>query len=165
MVEILVWGNPEDEFNRLNIKPKCTWIGLGYSRKEMRVYEVTDEVFKILCDEEERDYTWQRSSWRSAIGSNMGSVNARFKIAGRYIKAWDGAGRQEALEEVNGNTSHPDYCYENREYFHILEYFSEEIGASQPGNVCVLAVDLAKQNDIKMSELFQKCLPIAIMGE
>lgn len=160
MKEILTWGNPYVEFEKIGIKPKCTWIGLGRSPNEMRIYEVDDDDFKVLLEDPETDDNWQKCYWRSAEGSNMGSVNSRFKIAKHYIKAWDGQGRIEALEEVNYNTNHDEYFYQNREYFDLLEYFSEEVGASQPGNVCALAMDLAQQNNMKMSELFSKFQPL-----
>lgn len=46
------------------------------------------------------------------------------------------------------------YC--RTRYESLLEYLCENIGASQPRNVCALAVDLAKYNNMTMGELFTK---------
>ena len=42
-----------------------------------------------------------------------------------------------------------------REYKNLSEYLTEELGASQPRNVCALAVDLAKANGMSMAKLFE----------
>jgi hypothetical protein len=180
MKEILVWGNPTKEFGRLNINPKCTWIGKNNVDGEMRVYEVSEEEFNILCYDDElwrfkhdsyvvSEYekrkeeidnypndTWTNSAWRSAESSNMTNEMSRFNINHHYILAWDGDSRLEALEEVNGNPNHPDYCYQDRKYDNLLEYFCDEIGVGQPRNVCALAVHLAEENNMTMGELFSK---------
>lgn len=160
MIEILVWGNPRKELDRLNIKAQCTWIGLDRHSDEMRIYEVSDADHQVMCDEPETDKTWTDCCWRSAKGSNKGNVTVRYKIAGHYIKAWDGEGRKEALEEVNGNTKSDDYYFDKREYVDIFYYLNEEIGAGQPSNMCALLTDLAKQNGIKMSQLLAKYQPL-----
>lgn len=160
MIEIMAWDNPGEDFKRLKVNPKCTWIGLNNLGNVIRVYEVNGIEFKIMCEDTEPEGSWQNGCWRSADGSNLGKVSKRYKIANHYIKAWDGAGRIAALEEVNGNTNHDDYWYQNREYGNLLEYISEEIGAGQPRNVCAVATDLAKQNGIKLSELFAKYQPL-----
>jgi hypothetical protein len=65
MKEILVWGNPEKEFERLGVQPKLTWQGYGWDKdEEMRVYEVNEDDFKILCDEEDDEEYWQDAGWR-----------------------------------------------------------------------------------------------------
>ena len=38
----------------------------------------------------------------------------------------------------------------------LTDYLSEELGCSQPGNVCALVMDLARYNGMSMSELFSK---------
>ena len=43
-----------------------------------------------------------------------------------------------------------------RKYHDLLTYFCDALGASQPKNVCALAVDMAKYNGMSMAELFQK---------
>ena len=40
-------------------------------------------------------------------------------------------------------------------YNTLLDYMNKVIGASQPRNVCALAVDLARANGMSMSELFK----------
>jgi hypothetical protein len=85
----------------------------------------------------------------------MGIVNKRYSINHHYINAWDGAGREDQ-EEENKSLSLDDRWVEPRKYHDLLEYFCEEIGASTEKKVTALAIDLAKQNNMKMSELFKK---------
>jgi hypothetical protein len=157
MKEILVWGNPVKDFERLSISPKCTWSGKSNSDVEMHVYEVSDNEFETLCKDAEIDIedTWIDCAWRNAEGSNMGVVSVRYNINKHYIKAWDGAGREDITEQ-NKNEKPEDRYYPERKYYNLLEYFCDEIGAGQPRNVCALAVDLAKQNGITIGELFNK---------
>lgn len=56
----------------------------------------------------------------------------------------------EATRERNDKDCWP------REYDYLTEYMCDEIGASMEKNVCALAVDLARINNITMGELFTK---------
>lgn len=156
-VEILVWGDPTKEFERLGIKATCTWQGESNSGSDMRVYEMTYYAFEDLCKDAEDDSNenWQDCAWRSAEGSNMGSVGPRYNINHHYICAWDGGHREDIIEDNKKEKPGDRYCPE-RQYKNLLEYFCDEVGAGQPRNVCALAVDLARQNGIKMAELFRK---------
>lgn len=148
MKEIL-GGNLEQAFERLDIDAHMTYMGRTILDGNTQVWEVGDEDFKRLCDVDEDDWKKDWGWWRSAEGSNMCNPLENFIIKGQEIIAWDGTGRLEAEEEGE------DWWYK-REYSCLLEYFCEELGASQPRNVCALAVDLARINNMKMSELFQK---------
>ncbi len=74
---------------------------------------------------------------------------SEFIINDNKIIAWDSISRVETEEKG-------EEWYTERNYGSLINYFTEELGASLPKNVCALAVDLAKINNIKMSELFQK---------
>ena len=104
---------------------------------------------------------------RSDIGSNMGRPDVEYRIKDNTILAWDGNSRSDYESECNkcldrksgacdGTEDDFNECYGAREYSGLLEYLCEEIGASQPKNVCALAVDLAKYNHMTMGELFTK---------
>ena len=41
-------------------------------------------------------------------------------------------------------------------YDHLTDYISNEFGASTESNVCAISVSLAKLNNMKLSELFEK---------
>jgi hypothetical protein len=135
-------------------------LGIGatktYQGEDYDVWEMSEDEFQKLTVIPEEDWKDEYGFWRSAEGSNIGNEMSNFKINNQIILAWDGDCRIEALNEVNGNEKDVDYCYRDREYRTLLEYFCDEIGASQPRNVCALAVDLAKINGITMSELFVK---------
>lgn len=155
MTEILVWGDISADLARLNISPKCTHIGPGWPddgrsgpSANISVYELTEEEFKIMCDDcEGKEDGWLSDGcWRWAEGSNMfGSPTARYNINHHYMIGWDGVRRQDEKEMVY-----------NREYDHLLQYLCDEIGASMERNIVALAVDLAKMNGLTMAQLFKK---------
>lgn len=148
-IEILA-GNMDNYFSRTGIKGKKTWEGSG----TYQVWELSQEEFKKLLATEDASYQ-NEEWWRSAEGSNMGIVHRRFKINHHYIKAWDGASREEQ-EEENKQLPVDDRFSTPREYRSLTEYLCDEIGSSQPRNVCALCTDLAKQNSMTMAELFSK---------
>jgi len=120
----------------------------AYQGKEYQVWELDKKEFEKLCripDEEWKD-NW--GMWRSAKGSNMRVPEDEYMINNHLILAWDGSARTEVED---------DEYYLDRSYANLLEYFSNELGASQPRNVCALAIDLARANGITMAELFSRC--------
>lgn len=151
MIEILA-ENLEKAIEELDIQARKTYQGEDY-----QIWEMNETEHEKFCDISEDDWKEDYGMWRSSEGSIMSLHDlTEFVINDRKILAWDGAGRIESLEEVGGDENHDDYCYGERKYITLLEYLCEEIGASQPGNVCALAVDLAKYNNISMAELFRK---------
>lgn len=152
-IEILA-GGMDSYFSRVGIKAKKTWEGTCYNDGAYQVWELSREEFEKLLVAEEKTYQ-DNEWWRSAEGSNMGSVHRRFKINGHYIKAWDGTSRME-MEEENKQLPVDDRFSTPRTYQWLTEYLCNEIGASQPRNICALCVDLAKQNNMTMAELFNK---------
>jgi hypothetical protein len=120
-----------------------------------QVWELSDEEFDKLCEIDEDDWKSEYGWWRGAKGSNLGGVSYRYNINNHYIKAWDGYSRINFMEE-NKNCKPEDKWFRDRKYKTLLQYFCEELGVSTERNVCAVAVDLAEQNGITMSELFKK---------
>lgn len=157
MIEIL--GAELDKvFEELKISAKKTYELKNKSWEYCEIYqvwEISDEDFIKLCsmteDEWKDDWGW----WRSSEGSNMGSVNHRYNINNHYIYAWDGYSREE-FELENKKLSSNDKWFRDRKYKNLLEYLCDEIGVSTEKNVTAVAIDLAKQNNISMGELFKK---------
>lgn len=129
-IEILCGGNIENAFKELEVDFNTTYSGELY-----KVCEIDKKDLKVM---ENYEGEWPDSwgFWRSATGSNMGTPYSFMTINGNEIICWES-----------------DDHY-NDEYDTLLGYMSEEIGASQPRNVCALAVDLARANGISMAELF-----------
>lgn len=121
-----------------------------FDSKEYQVWEIEEDDFERICSMKEKEWEYEWGMWRFAVGSNI-SCNPvhRYNINGKYIRAYDGDRRTDV---------EPDdiWWIPPRKYTGLLEYISEEFGASQPRNVCAICVDLAKLNGIKMSELFKK---------
>ena len=140
MKEILTIGNIENDFRRLGIGIRQTYKSNGID--EYGVCVVNDKEFEILCNESDIENTWLDCGWRYSEGSNQGKPNELTMINGKGIMAWI-----ETFNDEDGNECIPIYNS-------LLEYFCNHLGASQPKNVCALAVDLAKYNDITLSELF-----------
>lgn len=142
MKEIL--GNNLEQFFNAEINGKRTYKGNRYE-----VWEVSDEVFNIMCEMSEEkfvelsgEYAW----WRSAEGSNKGIPDTTVYINGHEILAWVGKPWEDD-DEYDKFEIHAS-CLTN--------YLCDVVGASQPRNVCALAVDLAKYNNMTMGELFTK---------
>lgn len=149
MKEIL-GGELDKAFEELGMNAKKAYETKGY-----QVWKISDEDFEKICSMKKEDWKDNWGWWRSVEGSNMGSVNARYNINHRYIQAWDGYSRVELIEESK-TLQISDRYWNERKYNDLLEYFCDEIGASQPKNVCALAFDLAAQNNMTMAELFTK---------
>lgn len=133
------------------------------------MWEVSDKDFKIMCDMTEEDFqeVCPDGMWRSSEGSIMGTPSVKWNIHGKEIYAWDGIRREKYYHDecktcpdrCNGLCKATEdeivECYGKREYDTLLHYLCNEIRISQPRNVCALVVDLAKANNMKMSELFK----------
>lgn len=140
MVEILVQGNIEEDLKRLGIQATITY---GNEYTDYKVYELTKEDFeKLSNDADERDTEdgfWQHGGWRWAEGSNMGDPNDTKTVGGERLVCWD---RNREWKED--------------EYRDLLTYLCNEMGCSAFRNVCALAKELAKWNNMTMAELFDK---------
>ncbi len=148
MIEIL-GGNLDVAFKELNIDAIKTYEGNTHLNSSTQVWEVSDRDFERLCNIDEDDWEDEWGWWRSSVGSNIRNPLTIFKIKGQELIAWDGDNR---IEEDKADDK---YLFE-REYCNLLDYLCDEIGTSQPRNVCALTVDLAKINNMKLSELFIK---------
>ena len=145
MKEIL-GGKLDKAFSDLKITAIKTYEckNIRYKYQEVyQVWELSDEDFNGLCDIKEEDWKDDWGWWRSAEGSNMFGNCKRYTINNHHILAWDGNSREK-------------YDWMNRKYDSLLSYYCEEHGVSTEKNVCALSVDLAKINNMKMSELFAK---------
>ena len=143
MKELLIVGEVKKEFNKLDVEYRETYRG-----EEYRVCEVTEDEFKILCDDaDNNDDEWEDGGWRY---SDQGRTNDILKVNGEELKCWYEPDKDE-LEELEEGED-----YYRPEPSDLLEYLCDIMGCSAFRNVCALTKDLAKYNDIKLSELFEK---------
>lgn len=170
MVEILAGNGIENAFKDLKISAKNTYRRVvpndnRYHGEIYEVWELSEVDHETLCSISDEDWKSEWGWWRSAKSSNMGTVDGIFTIKNKQIKAWDGAFREDAIkeeweekteEEKNSYFDFEDYMetWYPHNYSNLLGYFCEEIGASTEKNICALATDLAKQNNMAMGELF-----------
>lgn len=121
-----------------------------YKGDRYEVFSVSDELFDVMCDmSEERfvELAGENAWWRSSEGSNLGVPDTKIYINGYELLGWAGESWEDEDEDDEFE------IYSNS----LSDYFCDVIGASQPKNVCALAVDLAKYNNMTMGELFAKC--------
>lgn len=154
MKEIL-GNNLESVIDFFGFKAIKTYQSTKDNTDFCQVWEMDDETLINLNNIPDEIWVEDFGWYRYAEGSNMGEVNKRYSINNHYIKAWEGAGREDQ-EEENKTLPVDDRWNEPRKYHNLLEYFCEELGASTEKNVTALAIDLAKQNNMKLSELFKK---------
>ena len=117
---------------------------ITYAGSEYEVWEVSDKLFKKICNMSEEKFlklAGEGAWWRSSIGSNLGTPDTEFKVNGKYLIGWD----SPIYESKKGHS-----------YDDLSDYLCGCIGASQPRNVCACAVDLARYNTMTMGELFEK---------
>ena len=139
MKEIL--GDSLEQFFSNSINGKRTYKGDRYE-----VWEVSDETFRVMCDMSEEEFVelaGEEGWWRCADGSNLGTPNTTIYINGHKLLGWADEDDEDDEFEIRASN--------------LSDYFCEVIGASQPRNVCAVAIDLAKYNNITMGELFTKC--------
>jgi len=141
MKEIL-GANLKKCFKELKIKAKKTYC-LNNKYCEYEVWEMSDNDFEVLSNIPNSKWKESWGWWRFSEGSNMGQVFQEYIINGKKIMTWDGKRGED-----------DQYLIKSRSYDNLLEYFCDEIGASTETNICALATDLAKQNNMKMSDLF-----------
>ncbi|BCC54934.1 hypothetical protein BCJMU07_4284 [Bacillus cereus] len=146
MEEILVQGNITEDLKRLGVNATRTY---GDETTSYQVYEVSDEDFKILSDDASKrdtdDGHWESGGWRWCEGSNQGKPNDILLVNNKDLHCW--------AEPVEDDQEEKPYF---NEYIHLLEYLEMEKGCSSFKNVCALAKDLAKYNNMTMAELFRK---------
>ena len=147
MVEIL-GKNLKQFFDTIDNPPNDAEITYASDRYE--VWEVSDELFVKMCDMSEEEFVGiagEDAWWRQSKGSNLGYPDNTVIVNGSELICW-------GKERV-----YPSYNYmskEMKEYENLSDYLCNCIGASLPRNVCACAMDLAKYNDVTMSELFEK---------
>ena len=139
MIEIL-GNNLKQFFDIVDNPPNDAEIIYAGNRYE--VWEVSDELYKRMCDMSEEEFielAGEDAWWRQSDGSILGVPDTKFTINGEDMIGW--------------NTK----CeYENFQYANLSDYLCYGVGASQPKNVCACAMDLAKYNNMSMGELFEK---------
>jgi len=128
----IIGGNLDLTFKILGIEASKTHNG-GY----YQVWELEDIEYNKLEALDDQIWEGNWGWWRYSEGSNIGSVNKRFSINGHWIYAWKGA------NIIN-------------KYSNLIEYINTELDLSSERNICALTVDLAQQNRVTLSELFNK---------
>lgn len=141
-----------------------------YAGKEFEVWEIPNETYEIMCGMTDDEWynLYPTSEWAFAKGSNMGTPNVDYIINGQHIIAWDGETRinwrndecedcSDYLEgRCNANEEDVLACCRERKYNSITQYLEDEISVGLLRNVCALATDLAKYNNMTLGELFTK---------
>ena len=159
-IEILCGGNIEKAFKELDIPMTVT-----YSGEQYKVCEIEKSDLKIISEISESEWKPDWGWWRFAKGSNMGTPYEFFVVNGQMLIGWISFRREDLYNdwEAEDNAEKAAYHYSfkeyeedimPREYNSLSQYLCEELGASQPRNICALAIDLAKANGMTMAKLF-----------
>lgn len=155
-------------FEKLNIPYMQGYSGNIGHWPNFGVYKVLEQDFSKLCDmpDDEFEKEFPESWWRYAESSNMGTPNCEFVINGHQIDAWQNEWYVDdlveeyyilPLDEQLEYNSVEEYVDENYryKYSNLLEYMCDELGVSTEKNVCALATDLAKYNEMSIALLFK----------
>lgn len=167
----IIGANLRNVFKKLGLEAAPTYSGKIGIWEPFEVWKLSEDAFETVSNmsEEEWDALCNEMSidawWRYAEGSTMGDVNAIFTINGQRIVAWRNKYKVEdmfaeyfELDEAERSEYADANDYVNtwlaRGYKNLMEYFAEELHASNLKNVCALAKDLAKYNGMSMGQLF-----------
>ncbi len=158
MKEIL-GGNLKRFFDAID--PKCNDADITYAGKMYEVWKVSDELFEKMNNMSEEEFielAGDDAFWRYSDGSVLGEPDNTYTIKGNYLRAWEQHDRTEWCDgcECDDEESCVECMDYSREFSSLLEYLCDEVGVSQPKNVCACAMDLAKANNMSMGELFRK---------
>lgn len=139
-------------------------------RESYQVWELSKEDFDRLCAVNDADWKKKWGWWRHTASSVPGHTNHEYIIHGKKIEAWDGYMRME-WEDIcsaccsdrerglcRGTAQDFELCFGKREYPNIISYLRREMGVSTEKNVCACTAELARQNNMKLSEFFKQYL-------
>ena len=148
------------------IDPNYIHADITYAGDMYEVWEVSDELFdkmNSMSEEEFVELAGEDAFWRYSDGSVLGATDTTVYIQDNEMLGWRNESRdldcddddycdpEERCEETCRE------CMRNRFTFSsLLEYLCDEVGCSQPKNVCACAMDLAKANHMSMGALFEK---------
>lgn len=147
MKEIL-GGNLKRFFNVIDNEYNDAEI--TYANDRYEVWKVSNGLFKDMCDMTEEKFVelaGEDAWWRQSEGSSLGAPYEKNIVNGHKLISWSkGYFDCEASRR-------------SKKYESLSDYLCNCVGASQPRNVCALAMDLAKYNGMTMGELFKKYEP------
>ena len=103
-------------------------------------------IFECIAEEKFVELAGEDAWWRSTEGSNLGAPYTKVYVNGHEMIGW----ADEPWEDEDEEDEFEIYAS------NLSDYLCDVVGASQPKNVCALAVDLAKYNNMTMAELFTK---------
>lgn len=170
MIEILAGKGFDKAVRDLGLAATCTYQRTMKSPFDeyYEVWEMLSPDFDRLCNIPDEEWKDNWGWWRHANGSNMHTPNMVYEINNFKIIAWDGLVRDQwkhdncvyCEDRLSGvckaTIEDANFCVGPRQYKNLFTYFCDEIGVSAPRNVCALAVDLAKYNNMTMAELFDR---------
>lgn len=177
-VEILAGNGIKNAFKALSIEANRTYKRSmlsqdgHYHSEEYEVWEISKEALTTMSEIDDKEWKDEWGFWRYAEGSNLvDEPTHQFTINNQSILAWYS---QDKLNEHLDSFLEPSYIDEFsneaaareeliREYWEdeckysdFYQYCSEEWGASTERNVCAIAVELARLNNMTMGELLNK---------
>lgn len=152
MREILGKVSPK-AFEVLDVKAKLTFESASYE-----VWEMSESEYQGLCAVPDKTWNDNWGWWRGANGSVMDNPTDTYTINGVEIIAFDGSRRVDNIEENKTLEEDEQWIIDPKDGFSsLMSYFHHELELSQPRNVTAICIDIAKLNDIKLSELFSMC--------
>lgn len=128
----------------IKVDPDCKISDIKFTNFTYEVWEVSDELFETMCDMNEEEFeklAGDEAWWCSSEGTIFGVPNCTFEVKGRTLIGWD----SPIYESKIGH-----------EYKCLTDYLCNCIGVSAERNVCAIATELAKHNNITMAELFAR---------
>lgn len=142
-------------FESLGVNASKTYQSMYSVIDEWQVWELTEDQYKLLCSVPEDKLAETEGHWMKPYPSVIGSAIKRYNINGYYLLGHDGMLRTE-MEKVNRTVSKEERWSRPRKYRTLLEYIRTELNFNSEKDICNAFFELAKQNNMKISELLSK---------
>lgn len=134
-IEILTYGKIENDFERLGVKAENTYKG----NNKYKVYSINNDNFYKLCNDIS-DYP--EGVWMNVDNLGLGIYDDLLEVNGEELWAW-------YTQKSENENFIPKFK-------NLFDYISKELELSDEWQICQALNDLARLNNLKLSELLNK---------
>ena len=146
----ILGNNLMEVLSSLNVKAQIMYKGRSYE-----VWELDDTQFDILCNIPEEDWEGYDSWWRYSEGAVITPCEDVI-INGIRVLGYENYKEKSWIDEMREKEPNENWRYDMQEYYSLTNHLSDTCGTSTEKNVAALAVEMAKWNGMKLSELFER---------
>ncbi|QQO38852.1 hypothetical protein BCPG3_140 [Bacillus phage BCPG3] len=143
-IEVFTIGAIEEQFDRLGIVPEeQVFVKSSYER--IGVATLTPANYsKLVTDSCIDTAVWENAGWRNPLGSNLGIPTQKATVNKKTLICW--------LDDYTTD----DEEITNDWFVDLFEYLDVGVGATMFRNASAVMKDLAKHNNLTITELLKQ---------